>query len=158
MTNRDLIVVGVDGSDGGRRALAWAVDEGIRTGRTVQAVTAWQWDGIEGSPLAATSPALERGRAERISAREIEAVRASTGTQAVVAREVVEGPPVRVLTEAARSAALLALGSHGFSRLHHAVLGSISEECVRQATCPVVVVPVPYTEDARPAAAPVPVS
>ena len=44
---------------------------------------------------------------------------------------------------AARSADLLVLGSHGHSRLQHTVLGSVSEECIRKATCPVVVIPVP---------------
>lgn len=48
-----------------------------------------------------------------------------------------------VLTGAARAADLLVLGSHGNSRIRHTVLGSVSEECVRRANCPVVVVPVP---------------
>src|SRR5436190_531591 len=37
------IVAGLDGSDGGLRALSWAVAEAARRGGTVQAVTAWQW-------------------------------------------------------------------------------------------------------------------
>jgi nucleotide-binding universal stress UspA family protein len=40
MANRDLIVVGVDGTDGSRRALRWAVSEARRGGNTVAAVTA----------------------------------------------------------------------------------------------------------------------
>ena len=38
---------------------------------------------------------------------------------------------------------LLVLGSHGHSRVRHTVLGSVSEECIRKAACPVVVIPVP---------------
>jgi len=143
MINRDLIVVGVDGSEGARRALRWAILEGRRTHASVQAITAWTWDGIEGSMLAATNPTLQRERAERISAHELDAVLADTVADSPIARDVVEGHPVAVLVDAARNARLLVLGSHGHGRLHHAALGSISEECIRQAPCPVVVVPPP---------------
>jgi nucleotide-binding universal stress UspA family protein len=146
MTNRDLIVVGVDGSEGARRALHWAVAEGRRTGSAVEAVTAWHWDGLEGSMLAATSPRVERELAEHVSQHELDLVLADAGSSSPVARDVVEGPPVKVLLAAARRARMLVLGSHGHGRLHHAVLGSISEECVRHATCPVVVVPLPHSE------------
>ena len=37
----------------------------------------------------------------------------------------------------------LVLGSHGHRRVRHTVLGSVSEDCIRKATCPVVVIPVP---------------
>ena len=155
MSNRDLIVVGVDGSDGSRRALRWAVVEARRTGSAVEAVTAWFWDGLEGAMLAATDPRQQRDRAERISAREVDAVVAELGSGTPISREVVEGHAIPVLVEAARTARLLVLGSHGNGRVHHAVLGSISEECVRQATCPVVIVPVPHR--ARRPMEPVPV-
>ena len=47
MESNRLIVVGVDGSDGGRRALDWAADEAAARGGAVQAVAAWRWDRIE---------------------------------------------------------------------------------------------------------------
>jgi len=99
------IVVGFDGSDGGSRALSWAVAEAAERGGTVQAVTAWQW----------TEP--------------------------------------EVLTTAAADADLLVLGSHGHGRLFHAVLGSVAEQCIRAAVCPVVVVPVPH--EVKPRTAPI---
>lgn len=157
MTNRELIVVGVDGSEGGRRAYRWALAEARRTGSAVEAVTAWSWDGVESGPRSQASPFLQRQRAEAVSAAEFEAVVSETGSSTPIAREVVEGHPVGVLVEAARYARLLVLGSHGYSRLHHAVLGSISEECIRQATCPVVVVPVPRPQPVT-VSEPVPVS
>jgi hypothetical protein len=43
---------------------------------------------------------------------------------------------------------LLVLGSHGHSRVRH-VLGSVSEECIRKAACPVVVLPVPVADPER---------
>ncbi|MEH0845369.1 universal stress protein [Micromonospora sp. CPCC 205711] len=141
-TNR-LIVVGVDGSDGGRRALDWAVDEAAARGGTVQAVVAWRWDRIEFGPQDAVAPVDERDRATSVLDDELRGLLARKGPGRTVAGEVVEGPPAEVLTAAARTADLLVLGSHGHNRLRHTVLGSVSEECVRRASCPVVVIPVP---------------
>lgn len=156
MTNRDLIVVGVDGSEGSRRALRWAIAEGRRTGSAVEAITAWSWDGLGGAMLAATSPRIERELAEQVSRHELNLVLADTGSSSPAAREVVEGHPVKALLTAARRARMLVLGSHGHGRLHHAVLGSISEECVRHATCPVVVVPLPHHDAETPGAVALP--
>lgn len=155
MDSGELIVVGVDGSEGGRRALHWAIVEGRRTGSAVEAVTAWTWDGLDGSMVAATNPAAERERAERVSRQELDQILAGLGSPSPISREVVEGHPVDVLTKAAERARLLVLGSHGHGRLHHAVLGSVAEECIRRAACPVVVVPLPH-RPATPAAEPVP--
>ena len=158
MTNNELIVVGVDGSEGSRRALRWAVTEAHRTNAAVEAITAWYWEGAEGAMLAATNPREQVQHAERISSREVNAITTELGSGTPIAREVVEGYPVAALVEAARHARLLVLGSHGHGRLHHAVLGSVSDECVRQSACPVVIIPLSHTEDAKKSAEPVPVS
>jgi nucleotide-binding universal stress UspA family protein len=137
------IVVGVDGSDGGDRALRWAISEAQRRGGTVEAVTAWTWDAVDGAVVAKTQPDEEHARATRILEA---AVTAATTTHpgVTVASEVVEGKPAAVLARTATGADLLVLGSHGHGRLHHAVLGSVAEECVRAAVCPVLIIPVPH--------------
>jgi nucleotide-binding universal stress UspA family protein len=139
------IVVGVDGSDGGRRALLWAVHEAAARGRTIQAVIAWRSDAPV-SPQASTDPDAERQRAEQVLHDELVAVNAGP---VVVAAEAVEGRAAEVLCAAARDADLLVLGSHGHSRTWHTVLGSVSEECVSRAPCPVVVIPVPVPQPSR---------
>lgn len=144
MTTNYQIVVGVDGSDGGRRALRWAVHEAASRGGTVQAVTAWRWDGIDAMPPGTLSPADERERAETMLGHEITMVPPHERGDMPIATEVMEGRPADVLTAAARRADLLVLGSHGHSRVRHTVLGSVSEECIRKSTCPVVVVPMPH--------------
>ncbi|GLH99788.1 universal stress protein [Phytohabitans aurantiacus] len=144
MTTNYQIVVGVDGSDGGRRALRWAVREAAGHGGTVQAVTAWRWDGIDAMPPGTLSPADERERAETMLRHEIEMVPPHERGALPIATEVLEGRPGDVLAAAARRADLLVLGSHGHSRVRHTVLGSVSEECIRKSSCPVVVVPVPH--------------
>jgi nucleotide-binding universal stress UspA family protein len=138
------IVVGVDGSDDSLRALRWALNEARRRGGTVQAVTAYTWFGTEAAVLAGLGPEGERERAETLLAASVEEVlREFPGMS--VAAEVVEGEPGAKLTEAARDADVLVVGSHGHGRLHHAVLGSVSEACIRLASCPVVVIPLPRT-------------
>jgi nucleotide-binding universal stress UspA family protein len=134
------IVVGVDGSEGGRRALAWAVAEAERRGGTVQAVIAWWTPPDLGADLRAEhEKAAGRAMDETIAA----ARRGHPGV--AVAAETTAGSAADVLTRAAIDADLLVLGSHGHSRLFHAVLGSVAEECIRAAVCPVVVVPVPHS-------------
>ena len=142
-----LIIVGVDGSDGGRRALHWAAREAADRGGTVQAVAAWRWD--EPGGLAGAEGEDLRQRAADTLEREI-----ATVAQIPVASEVREGRAADVLVAAARDADLLVLGSHGHSRVWHTVLGSVTEECVRRATCPVVVIPVPQPAQRPPAPVP----
>jgi nucleotide-binding universal stress UspA family protein len=137
------IVVGVDGSPGGRLALRWALREAARRGGTVQAVIAWQWEGPTVATVIDVNPEAAKDRAVQVLSRELDAAMADFTTPPPVATEVVRGSAAPVLTRAAADADLLALGSHGHGRLHRAVLGSVSEECIRHAGCPVVVVPLP---------------
>jgi len=129
------IVVGVDGTDGGRRALDWALHEAAARGSTVQAVMSWRWDTAE--------PTQSSDETQRAAQRTLRAeLAAQTATTRVpVAAEVVEGRAADVLCDAARDADLLVLGSHGHDRLYHTVLGSTAQECVENAHCPVVVIP-----------------
>ena len=149
MNTRHLIVVGVDGSDGGRRALDWAIHEADTRGSAIQAVTAWQWDGTDYTPAVATNPQEAKQRATRLLADEIQAMITRHGSHLPIAAEVIEGNPGETLARAAGTADLLVLGSHGHSRVRHTVLGSISEQAIRTATCPVVVIPVPAPDRAE---------
>lgn len=129
------IVVGVDGSPGGRRALRWALREAARRSGTVQAVCAWRPENAEGTDSAEHATELLR--------KEVAEALAEFEPEPSVAFEAVEGRPPRVLTQASRDADLLVLGSHGNGRAHHVAMGSVTEEAIRYAFCPVVVVPVP---------------
>ncbi|GAA0815768.1 universal stress protein [Spirilliplanes yamanashiensis] len=143
MTTSYLVVVGIDGSDGGRRALEWAVREAAARDGAVQAVIAWHWDGVEIGPVLAVSAADAEEHARRVAQNDVDALLRRSEGLPPVAVEAIRGRPADVLSRAAQSASLLVLGSHGHSHLRHTVLGSVSEECVRRATCPVVVIPVP---------------
>ncbi|MEU8006060.1 CBS domain-containing protein [Catellatospora sp. NPDC049111] len=129
-------VVGVDGSDGSRHALRWAVAEAAAGGGSVLAVAAWHWEG----DLAATVAADERRHLQALLAHEIDAVHARQ--QGVpITTEVVRGPTAQALTAAAAGADMLVLGQHGHSSALHKVLGSVTEACIRSAPCPVLVIP-----------------
>jgi nucleotide-binding universal stress UspA family protein len=140
------IVVGVDGSDGGDRALRWAVREAAARGGTVQAVIAWNWDAVDPTGLANLENPRERAQ-HTLAAATAAALTVQPGV--TVANEVVNGYPAQVLVDAAADADLLVLGSHGHGRVFHAVLGSVAEECIHAASCPVVVVPVPRPPHAQ---------
>jgi universal stress protein A len=61
-----------------------------------------------------------------------------TTTTAAVAGDVDHA----ILTYAARTRAdLIVMGTHGYAALAHFLLGSVAERVLRQASCPVVVVP-----------------
>lgn len=150
MVRTYLIVVGVDGSDSSLRALRWAAHEAAHRDATVQAIAAWRWD-VPGGGLEIAGDS-ERDAQERAAQMVDQAVTAMTG-DTPVASEVVEGRPADVLATASRDADMLVLGSHGHSRVWHTVLGSVAQECVQKATCPVVVIPTERTTE-RPAGAP----
>jgi nucleotide-binding universal stress UspA family protein len=129
------IVVGIDGSEDGQRALAWALDEARRRGADLLVVHVWEYSAaIYAVPLDAednASKVLSAGLAE-----------ADTHDVQVRTR-LVEGRPVHTLVREAEGADLLVVGSRGHSGMAAVVLGSVSTGCVHHATCPVVVVPPP---------------
>ena len=60
-------------------------------------------------------------------------------TDVVVRPRVVEGQAGPVLVEAAEDTDLLVVGNRGPGGLAEALLGSVSQYCVRHAPCPVVI-------------------
>lgn len=143
------IVVGVDGSDGSRAALQWALAQAAATGGEVDAVLAYDtslaWIDI-GSEY---QTVMVKGAADKAQ-REIDAVVDALDTRSlgVTARPViVEGTPADALIEAARGADLLVVGNRGRGGFTGLLLGSVSQRCVERSACPVVVVPSP--RDAR---------
>jgi nucleotide-binding universal stress UspA family protein len=143
-----MIVVGFDGSAGGRRALDWAVGQARHSDATVEVVRAWEppWTEDESDRSARDA---DLARVDRELGRDVALALSAHEQRPVVSYEVVQGPPVETLVEAATAADMLVLGSHGHSHLLTALMGSTSEGCIRAAPCPVVVVPVPVPDEER---------
>lgn len=134
------IVVGVDGHETGRRALDWALREAQVRNCPVHAVHAWTFDPMA-EYFTETSSQQVHQKSRAMLHREVEqATKGLTDIPPVIENSV-EGDPAHVLPELARGAAMLVVGRQRGGLAQQALLGSVSAVCVRQATCPVVVIP-----------------
>ncbi|HLM63090.1 MAG TPA: universal stress protein [Acidimicrobiales bacterium] len=140
------IVTGVDGSDGSAAALRWAVQEGRLRDRPVTAVLAWGLLDQHHLPgHEAFDPSYGDKEAQEALAAAVEAA-VGAETAATVGQRVVCDLPARALIEASARADLLVVGARGLGGFHSLLTGSVSEQCLHHATCPVAVVratPVP---------------
>jgi nucleotide-binding universal stress UspA family protein len=133
------IVVGVDGSEPSKRALRWAADQAKLSGAQLKVVTTWEYP-----PTLGWAPPYPSDFDPDVDARKSlqETVDTALGEKPAIAVELVvaEGHPAYVLTQAARGAELLVVGSRGHGAFAGMVLGSVSEYCAAHSPCPVVVV------------------
>ena len=131
------IIVGVDGSEGSRAALAWAVDEAGRREAVVTAVSAWEHSMVHAGSITREPPhdaaSIARGLLE-------DETRELVAAGVPITQEVVEGKAAKVLVEQSAEAALLVVGATGRGALADRVLGSVTLRCVSHAHCTVVVV------------------
>lgn len=146
MTGR--IVVGVDGSDHARRALAYALEESRRRDATVEAVFAYHapmyYPGLE---VGVAPPPLPKEKLEAEAMKTLLEALNWVPDDVPVDPVVAEGPPGRVLLDAAADADLLVVGSRGRGGFAGLLLGSTSHQVVSHAHCPVVVVPAVHDGD-----------
>jgi nucleotide-binding universal stress UspA family protein len=137
------IVVGVDGSDESRAALAWALQQAHTVGARLDVVHVWHYPWVvTASGAAAAGVGLEEYEAEgrRLLADEV----ASLGKAAAdleIHPRLGTGNATHVLLQAADGADLLVVGSRGRGGFSGLLLGSVSQQCAHHAPCPVVIVP-----------------
>jgi nucleotide-binding universal stress UspA family protein len=134
------IVVGVDGSESSKAALAWAVRQAALTGARVDAVNAWQIPATWGYGY---SMALEIPDLAKIAGKMLDeaiAEEADLAPEVEIRPVVVQENPARALLDAARGADLLVVGSRGHGGFTEALLGSVGQHCVHHANCPVVII------------------
>lgn len=135
----DSIIVGVDGSDSARAALAWAIDEARHHDASVTAVLVAEPPYLYGSelPYAVTDDTIEQARAELDDI--VAEVTADLGAVTVGAR-VESGDPRRVLRELSQQADHLVVGTRGHSEVVGLLLGSVSQYLATHSACPVTLV------------------
>jgi nucleotide-binding universal stress UspA family protein len=132
------IVAGVDGSDSSIKALRWAARQAEFTDSVLEVITTWEWPQTYGWAAPLPSDYDPQSNAEALVNDAVAKVRAGH-PQLTVRTEVVEGHPAPVLIDASRTADLLVIGSRGHGEFAGMLLGSVSEHCVTNAHCPVVV-------------------
>ena len=136
MTSVRVIVVGVDGSSSSQRAVRWAAQQAKLTGATLRAVSSWRWPNY----ITIMPPGVDLASDTRRTLDEV-LEEALTGSEDLtVTRHVIEGPPGPALLTQAQDASLLVVGAQGRAAFPGMLLGSVAEYCVRQGSCPVVVV------------------
>ena len=151
--NGPAVVVGVDGSAGAREALRWALAESRLRKAPLRAVHAWMFGyiggSVEGYPYwggslgSYTSLGVDVGDLHRAAEDLLERALAEVEDEAEgveIERQVVQGPAAGVLVDAAAPSDLLVVGSRGHGGFADLLLGSVSQQCVHHARCPVVVV------------------
>jgi nucleotide-binding universal stress UspA family protein len=136
------IVVGVDGSKGSRRALEFALDEAQAHGESLCVVHAY--------PVSLPCPPGQAPPANtELVHRAQELVREMLDESGAAERPVelttevvaIRDNAARALVNAARGASLLVVGSRGLEGFAGLLMGSVSQQCVQHATCPVAVIP-----------------
>ena len=138
------ITVGIDGSDHSVRALEWAANEAAvrHAPLTVLTVHLVPQSGWTGNPIIVPQDAEEVEK-ERQAAEEMTLkVTSQLGEErpASVTVHAVNGFPAQMLIEASREADLMVVGSRGAGGFAKLMAGSVSDQVVHHAHCPVVVV------------------
>ena len=133
------IVVGVDGSSGADRALQFALEEAKRRGARLDVVLAWGLLDQPGVPEKAVfDPGFEEDDARAIIAAALERVGADPDVETHLVP--VLDLPARALLDQARGADLVVVGARGLGGFRGLLLGSVSQQVVNHAPCPVVIV------------------
>src|SRR5580704_7073872 len=135
------IVVGIDGSGASIEALAWAGRQAHLTHANLEMLMTWDWPTTYGwAPLPEGYDPSE-GMPELL-AKAAGDLRAQYPDVEITTR-LAQGHPAQLLVEASGGADLLVVGSRGHGEFVGMLIGSVSEYCVTNAHCPVLVHRVP---------------
>ena len=133
-----LVVVGVDGSDGAKRALRWAAEEARLRDARLRVVLAWSYLDQPGGEFDASY-------GEDDARRHLDEIIAGLGDEADgvdLEPVTVNDLPARGVLEATGTDAdLLVVGARGLGGFQGLLLGSVSQQVAQHARCPVVIVP-----------------
>jgi nucleotide-binding universal stress UspA family protein len=139
-STHSTIVVGIDGTEDGLRAVDYAAAEALTTGSSLLLLH-----------VIAMSPGVAMGSSSSVDIlgaageRVVESARARAAAAGVLLAEttvrVASGPVTATLIEASKQANLMVLGRRGLSGLDRVFAGSTSTSVGARAECPVVVVP-----------------
>lgn len=136
------VVVGDDGSRDAAEALRYAAGEAARRGTTLHVVRSWSIvtaERPEDLPAGIVASLTELEASTR-RATEERVAELLGDADVPVEVHVCHAPAVQTLLTASESADVLVVASRGRGGFSSLVLGSVAEQVVRHAHCPVVVV------------------
>ena len=141
-----MIVVGVDGSDGGAKALEFAAAEAALRETQLRIVSAWEMPEWRYTAPPGFEPVLDpatldafRERGQEIAHNALASVKGQHPSLEVEA-VAVQGHPADALLAQGADAELIVVGRRGLGGFKSLLLGSVSQQVVHHASCPVVVV------------------
>ncbi|WP_422741097.1 universal stress protein [Micromonospora sp. WMMD754] len=132
------VVVGSDGSPSALRALGFAVERAAQRDVPLRVLRAWEPPGDRWVPP--DFDPQETAATERAAAEAELAPWRESFPDVPVEIEAVPGSAAALLVEASRSAQLVVVGSRGRGGLRGMLLGSVSQQLIQHAQCPVAVV------------------
>ena len=136
------IVVGIDGSDGSKGALAWAANEAKLRECTLRVAYCWQYPiYVTSEPIYMPPPDKDTIiESARVTAQQMvdDADIPSLAINVIV--ETPQGRPGPELVAMSADAEMLVVGSRGAGSLRELLLGSVSNYCAHHSHCPVVLV------------------
>ena len=137
--NAYQIVVGIDGSEGSYVALNWALHEAELRGGKVRLVHGWAFVSSTMDPTGTALAECERAGEEVLKEAAARAVQAAP--KVPVSTELRATSPAEALIESAQTANLVVVGTRGRGGFAGLLLGSVSQQVVHHAKCPVAVIP-----------------
>ena len=127
------VVVGIDGSPAGDRALEWAAAEAARSGAVLEGHTSFEPGYVF----------ISRDEVELAMKKVVDhaaAVVANIAPGVTFKGVAHDGFAAKDLIDASKEADLLVVGSRGLGGFRGLLLGSVSQQCALHAHCPVVIV------------------
>ncbi|MBI3257572.1 MAG: universal stress protein [Actinobacteria bacterium] len=132
------ILVGIDGSEGSKAALRWAIKEAKAHGATIEALHAWSY--LDQTALGGEfQPGYSEDDARAQLSRTIDEVVGDRSEVAIELTTVCE-LPARALIEASSRADQVVVGARGLGGFRELLLGSVSHQVANHVTCPVTIV------------------
>lgn len=137
------ILVGVDGSEAGSRAVRWATDQARLEHRPLVLVHATSplvgpWAGEPGFDTTRVLEAITKEGEDLLEDTYAE-LHLDEDDDLVVHRQFLQADPRQVLIDLSLDAAMIVLGSRGRGAVQSLLLGSVSVAVSQHASCPVVV-------------------
>jgi nucleotide-binding universal stress UspA family protein len=141
---RHRIVVGVEGSEGSRAALRWAIAEARFRHAVVEVVTAYLPTYVPAAPDFGYVPLDPIDLVDEVRKLQDEVIETATrevdATGVEITRQLIKGRGADTLIAASAHADMLVVGNRGRGGFRGLLLGSVSQQIAHHATCPVVII------------------